>query len=193
MIDQILNHYRQIFRNLEKRPEAALEVGALPSKQGILTCDELKDVPRKIGINLKESGHYGGVEVITGDARHMPFEDNSFDLVVSSSTLEHIPEFWLACDEMKRVLAPGGVLIINTPGFTETNLGNRIRNVAFKLDFPDFIKRTTLTMRMHDTPHDYYRFSVHTYSDLILKELVDVKIWSMMSPPRIFGMGHKSK
>lgn len=191
MINEVLNQYRQIFKNLDKLPQAALEVGALPSKYGILTCDELKQVPKKIGINLQESGSFAGVEVITGDARCMPFEDNSFDLIVSSSTLEHIPDFWLACNEMKRVLAPEGILIINAPGLIEKPSGNKIRRLASILKLPDFIKRTTMTFPIHDAPHDYYRFTIHSFRDVIMQGLSDVKIWSMMSPPRIFATGSK--
>ena len=191
MINQVLNHYRQIFQGLEKLPQAALEVGALPTQHGILTCDELKQVPKKIGINLQESGSFAGVEVITGDARCMPFEDNSFDLIVSSSTLEHIPDFWLACNEMKRVLAPEGMLIINAPGLVEKASGNKIRRIASIFNLPDFIKRTTMTFPIHDAPHDYYRFTIHSFQDVIMQGLSDVKIWSIMSPPRIFATGIK--
>jgi SAM-dependent methyltransferase len=49
--------------------------------------------------------------------RAMPFADEHFDLVVSNSTLEHIPGFWLAVAEMHRVLAPGGYLLVATPGY----------------------------------------------------------------------------
>ena len=191
MIDRVLNQYRHIFQGLDKLPQAALEVGALPTRHGILTCDELKQVPKKLGINLHESGFFAGVEVITGDARNMPFEDNSFDLIVSSSTLEHIPNFWLACDEMKRVLAPGGILIINAPGFIEKPLGKNIRRIASKFKLPDLIKRTTTTFSIHDAPHDYYRFTIHSFRDVIMQGLSDVKIWSIMTPPRIFATGIK--
>lgn len=191
MIDEVLNQYRQLFRSLDKLPQAALEVGALPTRHGILTCDELKDVPKKMGINLRESGTFAGLHVISGDARNMPFDDNSFDLVVCSSTLEHIPDFWLACDEMKRILALGGTLIINAPGFVETAIGNKVRKLAFKLNMPDLIKRSTLTFRVHEAPNDYYRFSLHCFHDIVMKGLDSVTVWNTMSPPIIFGRGKK--
>ncbi|MDP3735694.1 MAG: class I SAM-dependent methyltransferase [bacterium] len=63
--------------------------------------------------------------VLTGDAKKLPLEDASFDMIVSLCTLEHFglgrygDDFDLDADhkalrEMARVLAPGGSLIITT-------------------------------------------------------------------------------
>jgi ubiquinone/menaquinone biosynthesis C-methylase UbiE len=50
------------------------------------------------------------VEVRFGDARQLPFEDGTFDVVLSSLVLHHIPrgERRDALGEMVRVLKPGG-------------------------------------------------------------------------------------
>jgi SAM-dependent methyltransferase len=55
------------------------------------------------------------VSFIAGDARKIPAQDSSFDIVVSFETLEHIEgqEEFLA--EVRRVLRPDGTLIISTP------------------------------------------------------------------------------
>ena len=45
---------------------------------------------------------------LCADARELPFEDGSFDLVAFSSVLHHIPDFETALREGLRVLAPGG-------------------------------------------------------------------------------------
>lgn len=191
MSPKVFGEYRRIFRSLHSDIRTALEVGAVPTCSALLTSDELAHVPLKIGINLREFGAYRDVLVVPNDARRIAFRDNSFDLVVSSSTLEHVPEFWEVCHEMKRVLAPGGCLIVNVPGFVETPIGNRIRRLAFRLRLPDSVKRATPTFRVHEAPNDYYRFSVHCLRDVILRDLVTVKIWHMMNPPRIFGLARK--
>lgn len=49
-----------------------------------------------------------GVDVI-GDACDMPFEDSSFDVVISMQVLEHIPRPWLAVAEVSRVLKTKGI------------------------------------------------------------------------------------
>jgi SAM-dependent methyltransferase len=48
-------------------------------------------------------------------ATDLTFPDNSFDTVVSTEVLEHVPEPQRAMNEMRRVLKPGGHLILSTP------------------------------------------------------------------------------
>jgi SAM-dependent methyltransferase len=48
-------------------------------------------------------------------ARELPFEDNSFDCVVSIEVIEHIPDHLTFMQELVRVTRPGGLLFITTP------------------------------------------------------------------------------
>lgn len=52
---------------------------------------------------------------ITGKVEAIPLPDHSFDVVVSFETLEHTGEHTKMIQEIKRVLKPGGILIISTP------------------------------------------------------------------------------
>jgi len=52
---------------------------------------------------------------IVGSVLEMPFEDNTFDIVVSSEVIEHVTEPATAIYEMHRVLKPGGALVLTTP------------------------------------------------------------------------------
>ena len=52
---------------------------------------------------------------ITGAADAIPFEDQRFDLVVSFETIEHHDRHEEMMQEIKRVLKPGGMLIISSP------------------------------------------------------------------------------
>ena len=56
---------------------------------------------------------YAGV--LRGDATRLPFADGSFDAVVTSEVLEHIPDDVGAIAELTRVLRPGGVLAATVP------------------------------------------------------------------------------
>lgn len=47
----------------------------------------------------------------------LPFKDNSFDCVVCSQVIEHIPNTEDAVSELLRVLRPGGRFILGTPDF----------------------------------------------------------------------------
>jgi SAM-dependent methyltransferase len=49
------------------------------------------------------------------DMRHMPYRDRSYDLVVHSDTLEHVPQPVTALAECYRVVAPGGYCVFTVP------------------------------------------------------------------------------
>lgn len=55
------------------------------------------------------------VEYPDVDMQHLPFEDGSFDLVLHSDTLEHVPDPVRGLAECRRVLRPGGVLAYTIP------------------------------------------------------------------------------
>jgi len=49
---------------------------------------------------------------ITADARGLPFKSNSFDLIISWSAFEHIPKYFEALKEARRILKPTGSFFI---------------------------------------------------------------------------------
>jgi len=55
--------------------------------------------------------------LVQGDAQNLPFADNSFDVVVSCETIEHLPQVQAAISEMFRVTRPGGRLFLTTPNY----------------------------------------------------------------------------
>jgi SAM-dependent methyltransferase len=66
-------------------------------------------------------------QLIRGTAEAMPYQTGFFQCVVAVSCLEFVPAIDQACKEIKRVLAPGGVLAVVTPGATPLwNLALRI-------------------------------------------------------------------
>lgn len=64
---------------------------------------------------------YPGVDFVQGDVARLPFPDAHFDVITSFETLEHIPDPQSCLNEFRRVLKPGGVLIISTPDKTIYN------------------------------------------------------------------------
>lgn len=53
---------------------------------------------------------------ICGSAEAMTdIASDSIDCIVSADVIEHIPDVYVAVDEMFRVLRPGGLMVINTP------------------------------------------------------------------------------
>ena len=52
---------------------------------------------------------------VVGDALRLPFADDSFDRIIASEVLEHIPEDSAAMAEIDRVLKPGGTVSVTVP------------------------------------------------------------------------------
>lgn len=80
-----------------------------------------------------EKWKYTGYDIVEGpnvdvvmDAQFNSFAaNNSFDVVICGSTLEHCTEPFRLVAEMARVLVPGGTLIINAPS-SKPEHGSRI-------------------------------------------------------------------
>ncbi|MCT1412409.1 class I SAM-dependent methyltransferase [Corynebacterium sanguinis] len=54
-----------------------------------------------------------GYGAVRGDGAALPFADASFDVVYSSNVAEHIPNWRDMADEMIRVCAPGGLVVLS--------------------------------------------------------------------------------
>ena len=88
------------------------------------------------GIDAREGP---GVDVVA-NCHDLPFYVDVFDWVLSTSMIEHDPKPWLSVGEMRRVLRPGGLLVLAAPGF----------------GWP-----------VHREPIDCYRFSVDAFAGLL--------------------------
>jgi SAM-dependent methyltransferase len=78
---------------------------------------ELKAVDDMFGA-MAEVGEVppgGSGQVRVGDILDMPYDDGSFDVVLASEILEHVPQDDRAIAELVRILAPGGILAITVP------------------------------------------------------------------------------
>jgi SAM-dependent methyltransferase len=100
--------------------------------------------PRRVGLDIRPGA---GVRII-GDAQVLGIRDAAFDVVLCTEVLEHLPEPQKAIDEMYRVLAPGGQLLLTT-----------------RFLFP-----------IHDAPHDYFRFTKYGLRHLLRRfEIVELR------------------
>lgn len=55
--------------------------------------------------------------VANGDGTKLPFPDDTFDHIICSEVMEHIPDDSAAAAELARVLKPGGTLGVTVPTF----------------------------------------------------------------------------
>lgn len=65
-----------------------------------------------IGVDYQEGAN---VDIVLTDPYVFPFADQSVDIVVSSSCLEHSEFFWLTWLEILRITKPDGLIYINVP------------------------------------------------------------------------------
>ena len=52
---------------------------------------------------------------VNGDGTRLPFADDTFDRIVCSEVMEHIPDDAAAASELARVLKPGGTIAVTVP------------------------------------------------------------------------------
>lgn len=104
----------------------SLELGCGASKaQGFLGLDRFQ-LP---GVDL----------VAQMDAPHLPFADNSFDLILAFHSLEHVADLMSTMQEVWRISRPGAQVVIVAPYATmQLNLANPYHKQNFNEHTPRF-------------------------------------------------------
>ncbi|MCU1485667.1 MAG: Methyltransferase type 11 [Actinomycetia bacterium] len=59
----------------------------------------------------------GRISPANGDALRLPFADGTFDRIIASEVMEHIPDDHAAAKELTRVLRPGGTIAVTIPAW----------------------------------------------------------------------------
>ena len=80
-------------------------------------ADEVAQVRATLGA-MVEAGELAPehpATAVQGDALALPFPDGTFDRVIASEVLEHIPDDTAAMRELSRVLRPGGSMAVTVP------------------------------------------------------------------------------
>jgi len=147
-----------------------LEVGAAPKQNSILAGRYFRGRPQRFAINMvdmemPDEPEGERVTFLRCNANNMKgvFADGQFATVMCNAMIEHDKYFWRSLDEMKRVLAPGGILAVGAPGFVgRKNIDSDIIAEKFTT--------ATLTMDVHAVP-DYWRFSRYAFKEVICEGL----------------------
>jgi len=67
---------------------------------------------RYIGLDIEEGPN---VDIVSKELYHYPFEDETFDIVVSGSTLEHVKDMFSWIKELARITKKQGLVCITCP------------------------------------------------------------------------------
>jgi len=132
-----------------------------------------------VGIDLNPSAfeppHRQNCALRYGSATDIPFEPDSFDIVVCYQCLEHLPTPQLALDEMIRVCRSSGVIAIVGP-----NLVNPL--LALSALHPSRLKRQKLVRRPGMPRHPYGNTLPETLGVAVLRTLQLIPKFVRRSP-----------
>jgi SAM-dependent methyltransferase len=120
-------------------PAPLLEIGSLQVEAERPWADLRPLFPGKeyLGLDIRRGP---GVDLV-GDVEALPRQDGSVGTVLAMSTFEHVRRFWRGFEEIRRVLRPGGALLVSCP----------------------------FNVRIHAHPSDYWRFTPEAL-DVLLEE-----------------------
>ncbi|MER7362099.1 class I SAM-dependent methyltransferase [Nonomuraea wenchangensis] len=98
------------------RPGVALDIGAAGGGNTRVLAEAGWDATATdMDESALEMARQRGVPAVRADARALPFGSGSVDLVTAFDVLEHVREDHLVTEEIARVLAPGGHVLIAVP------------------------------------------------------------------------------
>lgn len=141
-------------------------------------------------------------QVVVGDALALPYPDDTFDCVIASEILEHIPDDESVIAELIRVLKPGGSLAVTVPRWLpericwllsdeyHANDGGHIRIYrAGQLRAKVEARGARFTHSQHEhalhSPYWWLKCAVGVEKDsnVLVKSYHRLLVWDMMSRP----------
>lgn len=145
-----------------------------------------------------------------GDALRLPYSDNSFDVVLMSEILEHIPTDEGAITEMARVLKPGGVAAVTVPRYWPEKVcwalsdeyheveGGHVR-IYKASELAGKLKGAGLEVTGTDHAHALHApywwlkcaVGVENNDNVLVKGYHQLLVWDMMSKPWLTRVGEQ--
>lgn len=88
----------------------------LLAKKGaiVVACDISSENIAAARVRTRGASNETPIAFLTADAEHLPFPDDSFDCVVSSHVLEHLPSFEKGLAEIRRITKKRAVIALPT-------------------------------------------------------------------------------
>ncbi len=159
LIERFLKKIERILDEFE--PTTLLEAGC---GEGFVISRLKADLKVGLDINCEAvewaKAHWGGTYFLCGDVFHLPFEDSSFDLVLSLEVMEHLEDPGPAVDEIKRVARRG--VVISVPHEPYFRLGSFLRGKYLKTlgNHPEHIQQFTGRRFQRFMEENFSRFRI---------------------------------
>jgi hypothetical protein len=115
------------------------------------------------------------------------FPDGVFGVVISNRALPRDKKFWRTQDEIRRVLAPGGLFILVAPCFSVVPNDAGVVAVGAKGNPVDTV---TITRKVNGSP-DFWRISPQAVKNVLLDGFEIQEVHVKLMPPNVFGVGVK--
>jgi ubiquinone/menaquinone biosynthesis C-methylase UbiE len=154
---------RFVRRTVQSVTATQAVVADLGCGSGAMLCEVLKDRPHWVGYGLdiskvaidyarrlaRHKGVAARANFQTGCLMDLPFADSSFDVLIASEVVEHLPEPQRVFKELARVLAPGGVLLVTMP--VESHTPAHMHTLNNAEDLCGLIEKAGLTVSSLET------------------------------------------
>ncbi|CUM64619.1 uncharacterized protein PRCAT00002227001 [Priceomyces carsonii] len=109
-----------------------IDMGKYISKGSVIGVEPIEELIKEAKDNQTKSG-VSNVAFQAGSIYHLPFEDNTFDLVFCHQVLIHLQDPLAGLKEMKRVAKPGG--------FVCAREGDLLASVVYPPHYEDTLKQ----------------------------------------------------
>jgi SAM-dependent methyltransferase len=141
---------------------------------------------------------------VNGDALRLPFHDSSFDRIICSEVMEHIPDDRGAAAELFRVLKPGGTIAVTVPSFgpelvnwaldsdyhAPVAVGGHVRiyrksEISERLTTAGFTLNGTHRAHALHSPYWWLKCAVgvNNNDNKLVKKYHDLLVWDLMKKP----------
>lgn len=187
---KVIDEYATLFRTHDLAGPV-LEIAGGGREGAIAQAPFLAGVERHVVLAAGEGGEAGGIHFHTGDPNDLAplFDDACFGTVVWDRALERDPRFWLTVAEIRRVLVPGGMLLLCTRGFGKTNkFGVKVVGAS-----GNPISFLTATASVSAAGGDHLRFSPQGLRRVVLDGFDTKELRSAFMTPHLFAVAQKPR
>lgn len=187
---KVIEEYATLMR-IHEAQGPILEIPHGARRQAALTLAPPFAGQERHVVSRGEGGEVDGVQFHKGEPNDLAplFDDQCFSTVIWDRALDQDARFWMTLAEIKRVLLPGGVLMVCTRGFAKANKFGVKATSAKGSDLPFM----TATGAVGVGAPDFWRLSPQAMRNVILGDFDVREVRMSFMVPHVFGVGVKRR